>query len=95
MHAAFDVPRGITAEELAQTFTAYLLGSLASHNAESQYGPYRMRPGDDENWQLDSSNNYWLHIIDPSKADLTCCYDGQKRVIEAAVALFKARFDRP
>ena len=39
MHVTFDVPRNMTAFQLAQTFAAYLLGSLAADNRDGQYGP--------------------------------------------------------
>jgi len=81
----------MTALQLAQTFAAYLLGSLAADNRDGQYGPYKMRADSDEGWQLDSSNDYWLHITGP-QADLTCRYDSQEAVIKAAVALFTAKF---
>lgn len=89
----FVVPRGLTPEYIAQTFTAYLIGNLAFHNEECQHGPYGA-PGDSGAWQLDATNDFWLRFEDV-QATLSCRYPGkQAAIIEAAFALFDARFHR-
>lgn len=88
----FDVPKGMSNEHLAYTFSAYLLGTLAFDSKTRErplYGPYRKDPSDD-NWQLDNSNDYWLHIED-GKGKLVSRYD-RVDVLEAMLALFKLRF---
>jgi hypothetical protein len=82
----------MNAEQLAQTFTAYLLGPLASENRESSYGPFKT-PDSDERWQLDPSNDYWLNVAG-REATVSCRYNGEMPTIEAMVALFKARTAR-
>ncbi|KND51705.1 MAG: hypothetical protein ABA06_00395 [Parcubacteria bacterium C7867-001] len=90
----FDVPEGMTSELVACTFAAYLLGSLFNSNWQrSVYGPFRKdyREGTDyERWQLDNTNDYWLHI-EGNKAKLVSRYDRQD-VLEAMLTLFKLRF---
>ena len=27
-----------------------------------RHGPYQKKPGNDESWQLDDTNDYWLHF---------------------------------
>lgn len=93
MDIKFAVPRSITNEQLAQTFAAYLLGSLMFHNDEGQHGPFKKEPPSDADWQLDSSNDYWLHIVG-QEATIVCRYSAQTPIIKAAVALFNARISR-
>ncbi|HWP61278.1 MAG TPA: hypothetical protein VN495_01615 [Candidatus Paceibacterota bacterium] len=92
---AFDIPRGMTHEVLARTFSAYLQGALAFENSlddsgQLRKGPYK-KEGRDTDWQLDDTNDFWLYIRD-DKAILICRYARQERIAAAAIALFKARF---
>lgn len=94
----FDIPKGMTNEIVARTFTAYLLGSVAfeglvSPSGELTRGPYKKRPESDDHWQLDQTNDFFLHIYG-TQGVIACRYPSQKPVIEAAVALFRARHER-
>lgn len=80
---------------IAETFNAFLRGSLVFHEHDPDrrlYGPYRKNEGDDDHWQIDSGNDYFLHVIGPDAAHLDCRYDSQVPVIEAMAALWEARF---
>lgn len=86
----FAVPQGITRREVAETFNAYLMGSLV-------FGPHRNGPiehtqsVDGDRWQLDHTNDYFLHF-EGETAHLDCRYNGYFERIEAAVALFKLSY---
>lgn len=91
MDITFDVPQGMTAEQLAQKFTAILRqirGERADVNRDGAYGPFRKRENSDESWQLDGTNNYWLHIHEGGKANLRCRYTVDEATIKEAVRLF-------
>ncbi len=88
---------------LAETFHAYLRGSLAfdrpaDDTERHKDGPFRKQEGSDLHWQLDTTNNFWLHI-DPSlqTAQLHTRYgDGwDGRAVHIMAALFEARYVRP
>lgn len=90
----FDVPRGMEPEIVAETLSAYLLGSLALHNEPNRDGSRTHGPNfDHDKWQLDSSNDYWL-TIDGSTASFRCRYPAQEAVLKAAAALFELRYVR-
>ncbi len=94
--ADFDVPHGMKPDVMAKTFAAYLQGSLAFENrtddrGELRSGPYKQDKTSEDSWQLDTSNDFWLHI-NGDKARIHHRYPRQKAVAEAAVALFVARF---
>jgi len=91
MDIDFVVPAGMTPKQLAQKFTAFLReirGDYADGNRDGAYGPFQMRANSDESWQLDETNDYWLHILDAGHAMLRCRYPRQSSVIEKAMALF-------
>jgi hypothetical protein len=76
--------------EIAKTFAAYVMGSVAHDNDRMlSLGPSR-KEGSDSTWNLDHTNNYWLHIDrDTGRVDVTCRYDSDLPVIEAMIALYK------
>ena len=79
------IPRGFTKKSLAITFAAYLTaGRLGQH-----HGPFTKNDGSEDDWQLDGSNDYFLHI-EGSMFYLSCRYGGkQERIIDAMLNLFK------
>ena len=91
----FNVPSGWNSLMLAKAFAAYLQGGLAFDNRPSVSGPYGQGPfkkyEDRDSWQLDTSNDFWLHI-EGDRALLRCRYQHQAPVIAAMVALFKVRY---
>ncbi len=96
----FTIPRGMEPFDVAKTFAAYLLGSTAFDRPHSEreedrffHGPYRKKEGSDKEWQLDHTNNYWLHI-EGNWGTITWRYPDNERVIRAAIALFEAHFKR-
>lgn len=94
MDITFDVPQGMTAEQLAQRFTALLRqirGEQADGNRDSAHGPFRMRANSDESWQLDGTNDYWLHIHEEGKANLRCRYTREEATIKEAMRLFETQ----
>ncbi len=79
---------------VASTFTAYLLGAFAPLNTGSLFrGPYRLKD-DDSEWQLVESKDYWL-LVDKKfgMGTLQCRYKTQAPVVDAMVALYKARYN--
>ena len=80
--------------EIAKVFAAYLLGASAHTNGkELQMGPYRRREGKDDDWTLDASNDYWLHIDrEANVASINCRHVHEERIVEAMVALYKAQY---
>lgn len=93
----FDVPQGMKPEDVANVFTAYLLGPLAFENSRfgdgQPYGPYRKHQKSDADWQLDQTNDYWLHVRG-DKARINCRYPSQEPVAAAMIVLFKLRYVR-
>ena len=87
----FEIPAGWSPEKLAQTFNAFLLGGLAYKNTDQKKGPYRKEDGSDDAWQLDGSNDYWLHI-DGQTARLTSRYSNDQPTVEAMITLFQLRY---
>ncbi len=96
----FGIPPHMKKVDVAKTFAAYLMGPLAFENSSDEMsqlrnGPFRKDPTSDSHWQLDDTNDFWLHIEDDGEhATIWCRYPGQGPIIEAAVKLFKARFLR-
>lgn len=94
----FSIPHGMTREQVARTFAAYLLGSLvyeesgAKKGAASK-GPYRKEGSSNDRWQLDWSNDYWLHC-DGDAAYLACRYASQEKMMRLMVDLFVERHRR-
>ena len=89
MELSFEIPRGMKPLEVAQTFTAYLLGAIAFKNLDGSKGPYQMAKGGDASWQLDPTNDYWLHLS-ASGGSIVCRCQYQEVVIQAMIALFNA-----
>lgn len=88
---------GISNEDVAMIFAAYLLGHLAfvsriGTTKEFRHGPFRKEPNSDENWQLDDSNDYWLHFKD-GKARLIARYYSGLEICRVMLQLFKLRFE--
>lgn len=66
----FVAPFHMTPEDVARTFSAFLLGPLIYQNAKDSdgvwlFGPYPASKGVCVKWQLDSSNDYWLSVDYP------------------------------
>jgi len=88
----FEIPDGMSMTVVADNMSAYLLGAEALKNADRSMGPFRKHEGDDAHWQLDGTNNYWLHIDEPRKGMLTCRYGSQLEIITAMATLFTLRY---
>lgn len=94
------IPRDMKPDTVAETFTAYLIGSLVfdrgPHARRDSDGPFQQTAGDGLNWQLDGSNDFWLHIDESGEtAKLNCRYDGWGTIIVESMAnLFEARYVR-
>jgi hypothetical protein len=90
----FDVPRGFSRQDIAEMLNAYLLGSKAFENqrrdrdGDRAHGPYPQNKGRDDHWQLDGSNDYWLHFEESGKAWLNHRYLSQRPRAEAVMNLF-------
>lgn len=94
MDIVFQIPAGMTPQELAQTFTGLLRelrGESADGNRDGAHGPFQMRAGSDKSWQLDGTNDYWLHILDRGKANLRCRYPREEAIIKEAMRIFQDR----
>ncbi len=93
----FELKEEWESEILAETFSAYLQGARVCNNRRDEngvwrQGPYRKVEGDNDRWQLDETNDYFLHISG-NKVRIDCRYNGAgEKVIEAMVALFQARY---
>lgn len=88
------MPKGHDGKNIAEIFSAWLLGSMAFDNVSRRYGPfheYGPFPQDDK-WQLDGSNDYWLRVTEDGNFVLSCRYEPQGEVIAAMMNLFTARF---
>jgi hypothetical protein len=96
-----DEERYMRAQTVADTLAAYLQGGLAlrPRNAEETraLGPYR-KPGKEFSWQLDASNNYFLHFNPISfEAVFTARYDSEqaRKTMQSMAELFTVRYDIP
>ena len=96
----FNLPRGMTRVQVAQTFTAYLIGPLTFDNRVNNDGEFARGPymkdrnlKNDADWQLDGTNNFFLHFKE-DHAILSFRYDSpsQERTARILVALFTLRF---
>lgn len=92
----FDIPNGMNPQDIAKTFNAYLLGHLifqGSHDETNQFycGPFKKERHGEISWQLDISNDYWMHIF-PSgnRAAISCRHTKQVPILKIAVQLFNA-----
>jgi|GEM_PF-2388541 len=100
MYLEFEVPDEMQREAIAKTFAAYLLGSQTFDGVRTRdegvteycYGPYRKDEASDAHWQLDHSNNFFLHFDDDTSARIGCRYDWQQPVVQAMLALFQLRY---
>jgi hypothetical protein len=90
------IPKGMSNKELAKTFAAYRLGSRAFRidpdTEENPYGPYPMKNGSDLDWQLDDSNDFWLHIKEAGHATIVCRYSYQEERLRTMAELFNLTF---
>lgn len=86
-------PQGMKPQFIADTFTALLLehrlkGS-SKENKDRKYGPYSK---DDNRWQLDHTNDYWVRVNESEgRYTLSCRYDSGNQVIDALKTLFEAQ----
>ena len=91
---------GMDRESVAKTFNAYLCGSLLADNSlQGGDGQLRYRPlqkqGRDADWQLDESNDFFLHFREDGSAELNCRYSSQEQTLQAMKFLFEERYKRP
>lgn len=92
----FDIPKGMSPQDVARAFAVYLQGHLAfqsSHDKTNRFycGPFEKKRHGEINWQLDISNNYWLYIFPTgNRAAISCLYPKQIVILEAMVKLFNA-----
>jgi hypothetical protein len=98
MEAAFTVPNRMSREAVARALTAYLIGALVYTNVKNTHGdfthgPYRRREDQDDFWQLDHTNDFWLRF-GANEATMLCRDEHQAEIVQAAVALFKIRYCR-
>ena len=94
LETSFKIPKGMERRIVAETFAAYLIGSLAFTNRDRFHGPMEKDKGDDSSWQLDGSNDYWLHI-EGDKARINCRNPKtQVLVVKVMVELFNRRYNR-
>lgn len=88
------VPQGMKPEEVAQTFSAYLLGLLVYRagflDDPCHYGPFP-KYGQTNSWQLDTSNDYWLRV-EGDVFRVGCRYERQKKMVDLMVELFRERY---
>jgi len=92
MDITFQIPAGMAPKELAQTFTALIRqirGESFEGNRDGAHGPFQMRAGSDDHWQLDGTNDYWLHIHEDGTALLRCRYSREEAIIRGAMRLFE------
>ena len=94
------IPNGLTPTKVAETFAAYLLGPLAyectSQTDPHWQGPFQNEKGNDKHWQLDTANDFFLHVdADGRHAALNCRYEGREEAMLKAMAdLFNLRYGR-
>jgi hypothetical protein len=88
----FEMPPGMTREDIARTFAAYLLGPLAFENEERTRGPFQKQSGSDESWQLDETNDFFLLFLTDGRARIGSRYDSQEAQLKALLGLFQLRF---
>lgn len=83
------VPRYMAVEDAANELNAYLLGARGRRNHDGSLGPFLDRHTHGESkWQLDDSNDYWLHFDAEGYVRLTYRYSYEKAT--ALAALFHA-----
>ena len=96
--AKFQVPEGMKREDVAKTFTAYLIGAKTFDNPRNQTGDYvhgpwnNQAPRNDDSWQLDGTNDFFLHFLDDGTAMLRARYERDAEIVRLAAELFKARY---
>lgn len=98
----FDIPRGMAPKDVATVFNTYLQDHPILHKPIQRphpqsdkffYGPFEKTQHDETCWQLDCSNDYWLHIFLPgTRAALSCRYPAQVPTIEAMIKLFNESY---
>lgn len=93
----FNIPKGMALDIVAQTFAAYLQGAEALTNSLTPEGTYRYGPylkqDSTTDWQLDDTNNFFLHGLEDGRAWINCRYPGQQPIAAAMIVLFNLRFN--
>ena len=95
MQIRFEPRRMPDSVHIAKTFAAYVMGADAHNNNRTLHlGPFRKDGADDDHWQLDCSNSFWLHIDRVTGTiEVNCRYDSDLPVAEAMLELYKARYN--
>jgi len=93
--AEFNIPNGMSPERVARAFSAYLQGHTIFEGSRKESGtfyggPFKKERRNETSWQLDISNDYWLHIFGTNRAAISCRYPSQVPILEAVVHLFNA-----
>lgn len=83
--------RQLHRKEIAQTFTAYLIGCRV-FDPNNQYPMEKSSSRNEQSWHLDMTNDFWLHFDDDGSVHLDCRYDGELPLIKAMLALFKVNY---
>ena len=94
--AKFSVPKRMSREDVAKTFTAYLIGARMFENVRNQdghyvHGPWNNHAPQDDFWQLDGTNDFFLHFLKDGTAMMSARYERDAEVVRLSVELFKAR----
>src|SRR6185437_14150017 len=90
MRVDVSPPKNMDITNVAAVFSAYLLGDRAASWANR--APFWIEAG--HKWQLDTSNDFWLHVRD-DEVSLTCRYPGYTPILEAMKVLFMLRYGDP
>ena len=90
---------GMSREDVAKTFAAYLAGPLAfmkkNLDGSDPYGPIRKIEGDDRRWQLDNTgNNFFLHFESDGSARLNHRYEYGYEICLTMIKLFNLQYGR-
>ncbi len=97
----FVVPEGMNGEDVARCFNAYLLGPIVFDNRRQgrgpdryvwSMGPYKNVFGAGNSWQLDPTNDFWLHFTEDGTTFVTCRYPADAEKLLVMVKLFKLSF---
>jgi len=88
----FKMPRGATRKQIAQTLNGYLMGHLAREPGD--VGPFQKREGEDDHWQLDLHNDYFLRfdIDDDGNAVFGSVFTEEDIKLDTAFALFQEAY---
>ncbi len=92
MEIKFEIPKGMTAEEVAKRLTQILRrirGDWPEEN-DGSHGPFRKKEGEDRDWQLDGTNDYFFHFHGEN-GNLVCRDREQEQLLQAVAEDFKER----